>query len=121
MEFAFKELKVWQKSIDFVDKVLEISENLNTSQKHYRIMEQIESAVISISNNISEGKGRYSKKEFVQFLFIARGSLNETVSILNVFERRKWISPEILNSLENDALEIVQMIKGLINSIKGSK
>ena len=117
MEFAFKELKVWQKSIDFADKVITQSENLNTSGKHFRLIEQLESSAVSISNNIAEGKGRYSKKEFVQFLYIARGSLYETVSLLNLFKKRRWISDESLKNLESDAMEIVQMLKGLINSL----
>jgi len=75
MEFAFKKLKVWQKSIDFADKVITQSENLTSKRKHFRLIEQLESSVVSISNNIAEGKGRFSKKEFVQFLYIARGSL----------------------------------------------
>jgi four helix bundle protein len=117
MEFAFKSLTVWQKSIDFADNVIGITENLETNRNHFRIMEQLESAVLSISNNIAEGKGRFSKKEFVHHLYIARGSLYETVSILNLFYKRQWITTEILEKFEKEAIEIVQMIKGLINSI----
>jgi len=117
MVFAFKELKVWQKSIDFADRVIEQSENLNTTGRHFRLIEQLESSVVSISNNIAEGKGRHSKKEFIQFLYVARGSLYETVSLLNLFNKRKWISDDVLKNLESEALEIVQMLKGLVNSL----
>ncbi|MBI5605158.1 MAG: four helix bundle protein [Deltaproteobacteria bacterium] len=43
---------------------------------------------------IAEGKGRFSKKEFVQYLYIARGSLYETMTLLEIFKRRNWISHE---------------------------
>ncbi|MBY5958710.1 four helix bundle protein [Membranicola marinus] len=67
--------------------------------------------------NIAEGKGRNSQKEFVQYLYIARGSLYETVTLAILFEKRNWISQEELGKLESDAIEIASMIKGLINSI----
>jgi len=117
MEFAFKELLVWQKAIDFADKVLDTIENIESSRKHYRIIEQLEAASISISNNIAEGKGRNSQKEFVQYLYIARGSLYETVSMLAIFNKRRWINDESYHQLESDAMEIVKMLKGLINSL----
>ncbi|MFC5623257.1 four helix bundle protein [Algoriphagus winogradskyi] len=116
-DFAFKELKVWQKSIEFADSILDIIENLNSSQKHYRLIEQIEASSVSISSNIAEGKGRDSKKEYIRFLYIARGSLYETVSILTLFEKRNWIAKEVLIKLENLGVEIASMLKGLINAI----
>jgi four helix bundle protein len=116
-DFAFKELKVWQKSIEFADSILDIIENLYSSQKHYRLIEQIEASSVSISSNIAEGKGRDSKKEYIRFLYIARGSLYETVSILTLFEKRNWIAKEVLIKLENLGVEIASMLKGLINAI----
>ena len=117
IHFNFKDLIVWQKAIDFADAILDISENLITSKKHFRLIEQIEASVASISNIISEGKGRFSNKEFIQFLYFSRRSLYETVNLLNVFQRRNWITKETLINLEADAFEIVCMIKGLINSL----
>ncbi|WBL41249.1 four helix bundle protein [Algoriphagus halophytocola] len=116
-DFGFKELKVWQKSIEFADVVLDLVENLNSSLKHYRLVEQIEACSVSISANIAEGKGRESKKEYIRFLYIARGSLYESISILTLFEKRKWISKEVLENLEKLGVEIASMLKGLINAI----
>jgi hypothetical protein len=53
--------------------------------------------------NIAEGKGRFSKKEFVQFLYISRGSLYETMTLLEILQRRNWISNEHYSSLEPSA------------------
>ena len=116
-KFGFKELIVWQKAIEYANEIREITENLNTNKNHFRLIEQLESAVASVAQNIAEGKGRRSKKEFVQFLYIARGSLYETITILNLFSKRKWIDENQLLLLENNAHEIASMIKGLINSI----
>ena len=116
--FAFKDLKVWLKAIDFADDLISVSENLNTDRKHFRLVEQIEAAATSISMNIAEGKGRDSKKEFVRFLYIARGSLYEVITLSIIFERRHWIDSETLYKIEKDGYEIASMIKGLINSIQ---
>lgn len=117
LDFGFKDLKVWQKSILFADEILRMVENLNSTSRHYRLIEQIEAACVSIPSNIAEGKGRESKKEYIRFLYIARGSLYETISLLNVFRKRNWISEIQLTYFEKLGLEIVSMLKGLINAI----
>ncbi len=91
MKFAFENLEVWNKAVDFAVDVIDTVEKISTERKHYRLLEQIESCSTSISMNIAEGKGRYSKKEFVQFCYISRGSLYETMTILEIFRRKKWI------------------------------
>lgn len=116
-KFQFKELTVWQRSVDFADKLIGLAENLDTNSRHFRLIEQLESAVASISQNIAEGKGRRSKKEFVQFLYISRGSLYEVITLLNIYEKRRWISTSKLQEMESEGVEIARMIKGLINSI----
>ena len=119
-ELGFKKLNVWKLSLDFADNVLDCIENLNSDRKHFRLIEQLESAAVSVSLNIAEGKGRYSNKEFIHFLYIARGSLYETISLLMIFERRRWITPELLKTFEDKAIEIAKKINALINSIKRS-
>jgi len=118
--FVFQKLDVWQKAVDFANDVITISESINTDRKHFRLLEQIESACTSVALNIAEGKGRYSKKEFIQFLYIARGSLYETVTLLCIFEKRGWISSEKCKEFCCKAEELAKMIVGLINSIKKS-
>ena len=117
MELGFKQLEVWNKAIDFADNVIDLTEKLNTQSKHYRLIEQVEACSASVSANIAEGKGRSSNKEFIQFLYIARGSLYETISFLWLFEKRKWITKDQLNELETAAVQLAAMIKGLINAI----
>ncbi|MGA2468151.1 MAG: four helix bundle protein [Thermodesulfobacteriota bacterium] len=91
---------------------------MSTDRKYYRLLEQIEGSSASISMNIAEGKGRFSKKEFVHHLYISRGSLYETMTLLEIFRRKKWISNLKLEMLGK---EIVSMLKGLINSISNKK
>jgi len=70
--------------------------------------------------NLAEGKGRYSKKEFIHYCYIARGSLYETMTLLVIFKRIKWISESEYSKLETNGKEIVSMIMGLIKSLKRS-
>jgi four helix bundle protein len=71
MGFGFEDLEVWKRAIKFADKAISVTEKLNTQNKHFRLVENLEASATSIALNIAEGKGRYSKKEFIQFLYIA--------------------------------------------------
>ena len=117
MRFGYEGLEVWNRAVDFAVKVIELVETIDTGRKHYRLLEQIEAASTSVSMNLAEGKGRNSKKEFIQFCYIARGSLYETMTLLEIFRRKSWISESDVSSVKSEALEIASMIKGLINSI----
>ncbi len=114
---SYKDLIVWQKSMILANDVIDLVDHLETDRKHFRLIEQLEAAVTSIPMNIAEGKGRESKKEYVHFLYISRGSLYETLTLLEIFQMRAWITPEIYQKLENQSNEIAKMLKGLINSI----
>jgi four helix bundle protein len=121
MKFGYEDLNVWNKAVDFAVEVIELVENISTDRKHYRLLEQVEASSASISMNVAEGKGRYSKKEFIQYLYIARGSLYETMTLLEIFRRKKWISGVQYSRIETHGKEIASMLKGLINSISNKK
>ena len=108
---------MWQKSMDFANSIIDMTEGLDTQRKHYRLVEQLEAAATSVPMNIAEGKGRYSHKEFRHFLYIARGSLNETMTLMDIFQSRGWAPTEAYRNLEVLADEIGKMLNGLIRSI----
>ena len=118
MSFAFEELEVYQRALDFSVAVIDIVDEVETDRKHYRLIEQLESSCTSIALNISEGKGRFSRKEFKHFLYIARGSLYETITMLQIFRKKHWLEKEYFQKLYIEAEEINKMISGLIRSIK---
>ena len=119
--FAFEDLLVWQKAIDFAEGVIKTIDEFEAPRKHFRIIEQLEASTISVSSNIAEGKGRFSKKEFVHYLYIARGSLFETVSLLVLIRRLAWISEHKLLELKSLGEEIAKMLNSLIKSLKSGK
>ncbi|RJR54281.1 MAG: four helix bundle protein [Desulfobacteraceae bacterium] len=60
--FAYEDLEVWKRAVDFSLKVIDTVEQISTDRKHYRLLEQIEVCSTSAPMNIAEGKGRFSKK-----------------------------------------------------------
>jgi four helix bundle protein len=117
-EFGFKELIVWRRAIDFAKHVMIIIDKINSDRKHYRILEQTEAAATSVAANIAEGKGRFSRKEFKQFLYIARGSIYETITFLNIMKELNWLSAEEVYELEKEGLALNKMLNSLINKLK---
>ena len=115
---SYKDLIVWQKSIEFAILVIDLAEKLSQSKRHFRLIAQLEAAVTSIPMNIAEGKGRNSTKEYRHFLMIARGSLYETMTILEIFRLKGWVSQEDYLSLEIRSDEIGKMINGLYGKLR---
>jgi len=117
--FSFQDLKIWQKAVVFAEKVIRSVDDFDAPRKHYRLIEQLESASTSVAMNIAEGKGRQSTKEFIQFLYIARGSLFEVVTLLIIMQKVGWIEAEKVIAFQKFAEEITKMINSLIKSMKG--
>jgi four helix bundle protein len=89
--FPFEKLQVWQLSVDLAEFVLDLRDNF-PKNKHFRLVAQMEAAVTSPAQNTAEGKGRQYKKEFIQFLHIAQGSLYEVVTLNEIFRRKTLFS-----------------------------
>ncbi len=117
-QLSFKDLIVWHKSIDFANKIIDIAEKLAATKRHFRIIEQLEAAATSVPMNIAEGKGRYSKKEYSHFLIIARGSLYETMTLLEIFKKKNWITEETFQSIEDQSIEISKMITSMHHNLR---
>ena len=118
--FPFEKLDVWQLSVDLADFVLELLEGF-PHNRHIRLVGQMEAAVTSPAQNIAEGKGRQYKKEFIQYLHIAQGSLYEVVTLNEVFRRRKLFSNEDAQEVRNRCEKIDRKLNGLINSLHGTR
>jgi four helix bundle protein len=84
IKFRFEDLAIWKMSINIANELLDIADNLE--EKHlFRFAEQLRAAGMSISNNIAEGSGSVSDKEFSYFLNIARRSTFENANILIIY------------------------------------
>jgi four helix bundle protein len=98
VKFRFQDLEIWKIAIEIADELFNIADELE-SKKLYRFAEQLRGAGMSMSNNIAEGSGSVSNKEFYQFLNIARRSMFENANILLVLHHRKLIDTNQLDDL----------------------
>ena len=114
--FRFQELKVWQRSADLAVSLANVANELELSKK-YRFAEQLRAAALSISNNIAEGSGSYSNKEFRRYLNIARCSAFESANMLLIFKRQNLIDPGESDALLTQLDEACRMITGLAKSL----
>jgi four helix bundle protein len=91
-KFRFQDLEIWKMAIEIADKLFEIADKLE-EQHLYKFAEQLRASGMSMSNNIAEGSGSSSNKEFAHFLNIARRSTFENANILLIILfRRNLIS-----------------------------
>ncbi len=115
--FPFEKLEVWKLSVDLADYVLKLLESF-PANKYFRLIGQMEAAVAGVAQNIAEGKGRQYNKEFIQFLYIAEGSLFEVLTLTELFKRRKLFTDKEATNIREQAIVIDRKIRGLIKSLK---
>jgi len=117
MEKNFKNLDVWKRSCQLAVTTYRIFK----SCKDYGFVSQITRAAVSVPSNIAEGSERQTKKEFIQFLYIAKGSIAEFRTQAYIAGKLQMISSEEVKHLADEAIEISRMLQGLISSIKSSE
>ncbi len=110
-----KDLEVWKKSMDLVSNIYKITESF-PNKELYGLTNQIRRAAVSIPSNIAEGAARNSKKEFIQFLYIALGSLSELETQIIIENRLEYLNN--LDTLSEDLKFVQKLINGLIYCLK---
>ena len=108
-KFRFEDMEIWRLAIDIADELFTIADSLD-QKPLYRFAEQLRGAGMSMSNNIAEGSGSNSKKEFGSFLNIARRSTFENANILLLLSRRSLITADALDKLLDRLDHLCRMI-----------
>jgi len=115
-EKSFKKLTVWKKAYQLVLTIYKHSQKFPPSEL-YGLTSQLRRAGVSILANIAEGSERQSKKEFLQFLSIARGSLAEVESYLILVKDLGYIHEGEFVELEDQRKEVGKLLRGLYKSL----
>ncbi len=118
-KFRFEDLEIWQEAMAVTDLLLDIADELE-AKKLFRFAEQLRGASLSITNNIAEGAGSTSLKEFAQFLNFARRSVFENANMLFLLSRRQLIPAEraeaVLERLDLLSRQITTLQRRLTSS-----
>ena len=117
IQFHFEQLTVWQEAMELVAEIYRVTQTF-PKEERFGLTDQLRRAALSIPANIAEGKGRYHPKEFVQFLYVARGSLYETITLIKTAGRLRYLETKDLDRLLNLCQSISSKLSGLIKSLK---
>jgi four helix bundle protein len=114
---SWKDLEVWQVAHRLVLRVYEISREF-PNEERYRLADQVCRSAASIPSNIAEGKGRSSRKEYVQFLTFARGSVEEVKYQLLLARDLGYVHEGTYAEISAGYDQVGRMLNGLIRSLK---
>ena len=114
---SYKDLMVWQRSMDLVELIYRITERLPANEQ-WGLISQMRRSAVSVPSNIAEGYGRQSSGHYIQFLSISRGSLLELETQIELCIRLKYLTRIDSEKVLNDIVEINKMLTSLICKIK---
>jgi four helix bundle protein len=117
MGLHWKDLRVWQESHQLALRIYEVTASFPKAEL-YGLTDQLKRASYSISANIVEGQSRNTTKDYIHFLFNARGSLEETRYFLMLSKDLGFITKDIYADLENGYSMVSKMLNKLIGSLK---
>jgi len=112
---GYENLKVWQLSIDLVTNVY-LQVRLLPKEETYALSDQVRRSAVSVPSNIAEGSSRNSKKEYIQFLYIALGSICELETQLLIAKNVGYFTS--IEELKAQILVIKKMLNSLISSLR---
>lgn len=113
---SHRDLVAWQKAIELVVRIYEISKTF-TREEIYRLTSQMRRAAVSIPANIAEGQGRRVAGEYLHFLGIARGSLLELDTHLEIAKSPGFLEESCHYDLRMRLQEVGRLINGLMRSL----
>ncbi len=111
-----KKLRVWQKAIELVVKIYEVTEKF-PKKEDFGIITQLRRAAVSVPSNIAEGLTRKTNKDKLHFLNVAQSSLSEIDTQLEISVRLGYLDGGAFESIESGLTEIQMMLSGLSRSI----
>lgn len=116
VKFRFEDLEIWRSAKDIARSLFRIANKLE-EKKLYRFAEQLRGSALSMPNNIAEGSGSTSKKEFIQFLNFARRSTFENANIVIIFEEEGLMAEDIKEDLLKDLDSLCRKITNFQRSL----
>ncbi len=119
MSQSYRDLLVWQRAMDLVVEVYDVSSRFPKGEA-FGLTAQLRSAVVSVPSNISEGQGRLHQGDFRHHLSIARGSLAEAETQIQIAHRLGYLSQPTLDTLWERFQDVGRLLNGFIRSLETS-
>jgi len=116
----FKKLLVWQKAFQLIVETYKYSITF-PAEERYGLTSQLRRAVVSISNNIAEGCGRFTQNDLGHFLQMSLGSTNEVENCLLISQALNYLDAEKFEILNRQNIEVRKMLISLIEKIRKGK
>ena len=113
---SFRDLRVWQSGMDLVVDVYELTRGLPKSE-YYGLASQLQRAAVSVPANIAEGHTRNHLREYLQFLSVARSSLAEVATYVELIERLDYMPPDRTQPLLDHTLSLNRQLLALRDSL----
>ena len=116
MVSGYKDLLVWQRSMDLVDRVYQLTAKFPAAEQ-WGLVSQMRRAAVSVPSNIAEGYGRQATGEYRHHLSIARGSLLELETQMLISQRLKLLDEDQLDHVLREIDELNKMLTTLISKL----
>ena len=113
----YRDLVVWQRAINVIPTIYAMIAKFPRVEE-FALSAQMRRSCVSIAANIAEGQARSSRKEFRQYLAIAKGSLAELHTLLVVAERLRYLGIEQLNEIERELTAVRKPLVGLMDQLQ---
>ena len=114
---TYRDLIVWQKSMDLVVSIYQLTRYFPDSER-FGLISQIQRSAVSVPSNIAEGYGRVSGGDYNRFLLIARGSLMEIETQLHIVHRLQFVNTSQFEPVWEQTQEIGRMLHGLVRAVQ---
>ncbi len=118
--YRLEDFELYKAARDFRRQIYELLPHLPSAEK-YCLDQQLRRAAVSVTNNIAEGHGRWHYRENIQFCRMARGSLEEVIDDLTVFEDQHYGNTAVVSTLKEQAYQLIARINGYIGYLKKSQ
>jgi four helix bundle protein len=114
---SYRDLEVWKRSMELVTNIYGITQAF-PKEELYGLTNQLRRAAVSVPANIAEGWGRGTTREYIQFLRIARGSLFELETLMNISGKLEYAKVKNQQQILQEIQEITKMLNALVKSLR---
>ena len=120
-EYSYRKLDVWEKAVNFAVDILSLGTDMPGNTGDLHLVRDLESSSTVIATAIAQGKAYVSQQDFVNHLYLARGAVYKSMTLLEILRRKQMVSNDRYAGLDAAAQPLTGMLSGLIKSVNNPK